>query len=736
MSQTIVESKGDLSALLDFLASNHIVRYDVETNSLDTIRGKIIGAGFTSGDVGFYIPSFAWSKETEELLAHMPREYMTQALELIKDKKILIDGWNLSFDTRFTNNYYEVNIVDNIWSDGMLLKHTVDEERPFALKEVSKKVFGDDATVEQQEMKASIKANGGTEHEYFKCDMPILAKYCLKDCMLTEKLTNHYLPLLKKEGLENFYFHEEVMPLYRKVTIPMELKGIPLDMGLLNQTKKEIRTDIEALESEIQSDIEPHLEEFNTWFLNKDYPVKSKGVFAQAVVEFGELKLPRTATGKFSLTRANIETLPTSGLKSFLLDEKELHPIIARQIQESCHSGPMFNLQSKHHLKKLFFEKLGCEPVSKTDKGNPQVDHLFLKSVEDVFPFVPKLQNLNKLYKLEGSYIDRFLDKNVDGMYYPSFMQHRTVSGRYGSDIQQLPRPIQHGDPIVVKYNNVMRKLFISGKGYKFIDADYESLEPHVFAHVSGDEGLRNIFRKGHDFYSTIAIKTEGLEGVSADKKADNYLGKVNPELRQKAKAYALGIPYGMEAFALSKTLDVGQSVAQNLINGYLDGFPDLKAWMRRSIEDCKLKGRIQIESGRVRRHPMAPKLYRSYGDKLLDSLELWKEYNEFPAKYSQMKYLRKQLKNALNNSINVQIQALAASIVNRSAVAANQYMRERDIDGYVCAQIHDQLIVRVEDKNAEHMKLKLQEIMENTYILSIPLKAPAEIAENWYDGH
>jgi len=53
-----------------------------------------------------------------------------------------------------------------------------------------------------------------------------------------------------------------------------------------------------------------------------------------------------------------------------------------------------------------------------------------------------------------------------------------------------------------------------------------------------------------------------------------------------------------------------------------------------------------------------------------------------------------------------------------------------------VCAQIHDQIIVRVPKDVAEIWRKKVQYLMENTYKLSIPLKAPAEIAKDFNEGH
>lgn len=731
----IVRDLTNLIHLENFITSHDQISLDIETNSLNVRNGIIIGIGFSTTEQAFYLPTFEW--KDEDLVEVVPREKVIGILNMLHDKQLT--GWNLSFDMRFIYHYYGIDLIKNIYIDGMLLKHTVDEERPFRLKEVSAMVFGTDATKEQEEMKESIRANGGGDTDFYKCDLDIMAKYCMQDCKLNARLIEHYLPKLVEENLENFFFLDEVMPLYREVTIPMELKGVPVDLELIKSTKSEIREDIESLEQEILRDIDPMLDDFKDWFLNKEYPAKNKGAFAQAVCQYAELDLPKTASGNYSLSSANVHKLRYSPFKEFLQHNTPLPAAIVREIQMNMHGdAPMFNISSKDHLKRLFFDRLQVKPTSKTAKGNPQVNHFFLEDIKDRFDFVPKIITYNKLCKLESAYVDRFLENQEEGMFYPSFMQHRTISGRYGSDIQQLPRPMEPGDApeVVVKYNNRMRKFFISGKGYKFIDADYESLEPHVFAHVSGDERLRDIFRKGHDFYSTIAIKTEGLEGVSADKKADNYLGKVNKNLRQKAKTYSLGIIYGMGAFALGKTLDIPQSAAERLVEGYLSGFPDLRNWMDKSAEECKLKGRIKVESGRVRRFPKAPGLYRKYGEKLLDALELWKEYNDHPAKYQQMKYLHKEMKNAVNNSRNVQIQGLAASIVNRSAIAINRYIKAHGIDGYVCAQIHDQLIVRVADEYAEHMKVIQQDLMESTYTITIPLKAPAEIAENWYDGH
>jgi len=267
------------------------------------------------------------------------------------------------------------------------------------------------------------------------------------------------------------------------------------------------------------------------------------------------------------------------------------------------------------------------------------------------------------------------------------------------------------------------------------IDADYESLEPHCFASVSGDENLREIFRKGWDFYSTVAIKTEKLQGVSADKKADNYLKKLDPVKRNKAKAYSLGIAYGMEAFALKMTLGVSQKVAEGLIRGYLEGFPQLAEWRERSREQVKIEGYIENMVGRIRHLPKVQKIYDAFGDRMMD----WRFRRELEKQYGKEKVMQayRDYRNGLNNCLNFQLQSLAAAVVNRAALQINRKAKEMGIDAWVQAQIHDQLIINIREDQAEEFAPIVEHLMETTTVLpGVTLKAPPEISNNWRDGH
>ena len=88
-------------------------------------------------------------------------------------------------------------------------------------------------------------------------------------------------------------------------------------------------------------------------------------------------------------------------------------------------------------------------------------------------------------------------------------------------------------------------------------------------------------------------------------------------------------------------------------------------------------------------------------------------------------------------NAKNYQLQSLGADIVNRAALAITRKLRELNIDGYVCAQIHDQLVVNIEESRAEEFRPWMEKLMAETTILpGVDLVAPAEIGNNMAESH
>ena len=601
-----VQDSETLKLMIQHIKESDVIAVDTETSGLNPRKDKVVGWSLSGAEgVGFYLPTLVWNfekdlLELQKIDGESTEDLSRKLLTMLKGKKLVFH--NASFDVQFINNFYGVDLSMEIWVDTGLLVHTVYEEgafgfgNPFGLKSIAimnQEALGLDvekaANEEQVELKESIKRNGGSvtkeSFQIYKADLDILSKYASADTDLTLRICNLYLAKLKEEGLEKFFFEDEVMPIYREVTLPMEMLGVDLDMDLLNKIDLEITEDLKKNKEIVMKSLLA-TSEAKAWVLKTaedKFPISHKGNFAQKLVSRYSLPLDKSEkTGKYSLTQKKIEDLETTnateeGVKQFLLtgdiehiDEKEAKRLCLDMWKE-YNDGEYINIQSKKHLGEIVFKYMGEKPLTSganTKSGRDKFDMSMVEHLSSTHPWAENLRIYNKLLKVKSTYVDRFLDRNENGRYYFYFKQNGTVSGRYGSDAQQLPKPLEEGEdaPILMKYINIVRAFLIAGKGRKVIDADYESLEPHCFASVTGDKNLQEIFNKGWDFYSTVAIKTEKLEGISADKKADNYLKKLDPVKRNKAKAYSLGIAYGMEAYALGRTLEIPQKKAEELV--------------------------------------------------------------------------------------------------------------------------------------------------------------------------
>lgn len=748
----------NIQSFLAELDAHDIIAYDTETTGLNVRKDKVIGFSVTCVEnSGWYLACYEWDKAQQMLV---PREWeLSVARDLLlklAEKKLIMH--NASFDIRVTFNFFKINLIQALHADTQLMKHTLAEEGPFALKEnaiIYARELGldqqDAANQEQLELEENVKANGGSwtkeNKQMFKADLPVLTKYAIADTDITLRLFYYFEHELMQQNLHRLFYEQEVMPLYKNVTIKMEHRGVYLDMPKLTAYMAEIDIELAKTEKLVVDAIlaTPEGQRFVDELLDSQFPIKPTGKLVQKFCEKLQLPLPKLASGKYQLTQKTISTLTglehdfLSGLGDYfspdfwqelrheLLLEKQKYPI---------------NLGSKDQLGKIVFDYMGIAPLSKTPSGKGQFNEDFVEHLAEKYGFAwaKELRVFNKLTKIKTSYFDRFMEKQEDGVYYPTFKQHATTSARYGSDFQQLPRPKEEEeenpeDPRVVYFNNTIRALVIPKSDYVFIDDDYESLEPRVFADDAGDQPLIDIFIKGEDFYSKVGIGAQKLTGVSADKKAPNFLKKLHPLVRQNAKAYALGIRYGMKNVKLSYTLGISKEEAQEIIDNYFDSFPGLKASMDKYLHEVKTKGTVTSKFGRVRHLPRAREIYRKFGDDILDFRALPKLAYKHKISMDDLKKLRKEYNNLLNNALNFPIQSAAASLVNQAAIAMTLKFTEEKLDAWVSLQIHDELVISCAEKD-KHLAAKIiRDCMENTNKLAMPLIAEPQFAYNLKDG-
>lgn len=751
-------TKQNLSQFISELNSYDIVSYDTETTGLNVRKDKVIGFSVSCIEgSGWYLPLHIWDKELQELVPQSWEQSVAKdILTRLSLKKLIMH--NASFDVRVTANNLGVSLISALHADTQLMKHTLAEEGPFALKEnaiIYAKEIGldsqDAANQEQLDLEENVKANGGkwlkSNKEMYKADLEVLYKYAIADTDITLRLFNYFETQLIEQNLYELFYEEEVMPLYKLVTIKMEHRGVYLDMPKLQQHLSEIEAELNKSEELVVKAIMETEEggAFVSDLLAEQFPIKPTGKLVQKFCEQLALPLPKLASGKYQLNKKTLELVKHDESAYQFLSEgfdtynEAFWDKLRMELLLETQKYPI-NIGSKDQLGTIVFEYMKIEPLTKTPSGKGQFNEDFVEHLAEKYGFAwaKELRVFNKLTKIKSSYYDRFMEQQEDGIYYPTFKQHATTSGRYGSDLQQLSRPIEEGsdDSRIVYFTNTLRALIIPKPGYAFIDDDYESLEPRVFADDAGDQALIDIFLKGEDFYSKVGIGAEKLEGVSADKKASNFLKNVNPTARQNAKAYALGIRYGMKDVKLSYTLNISKEEAQQIIDNYFDSFPGLKEAMDGYLNEVKRQGTVTSKFGRVRHLPRAREIYRKFGDAILDFKALPRLSFKHKISMDELKLVRKEYNNLLNNALNFPIQSAAASLVNRAAIAMSKQFLAEGLDAWVSLQIHDQLVISCNKNCIDRVKEIVQDRMENTNKLAMPLVAKPEIAYNLKDGH
>lgn len=737
---------------------------DCESDSEIERKAKLYGIGLCfNSKRAFYIPfrllggSQVWTEEQEADIADW--------LEEISAAKKLINH-NIIYDVLVIENNLHVDLTDLIYSDTILLKHTLDEEPPFALKELASITLGPWATKAQEAMKESVIRNGGKYNEetkeMYKADMEILAEYCMWDVLLTLELFKIFEKRLKEEGLEKLFYEEEVMPLYRECTIPMKRRGFNIDLDHFKKLKNDIETDLIKIEDQVITELKPELKPFLTKLLDKEIPVNKKGNFPKALADHMGIPLPikktkDKETGEIteSVTIAKPaiikqkEACPEySNFYDWLLDlgELEVDPDVIWNVREAMYVEKKnnaaekkdksvryaFNLNSSDHLAYYFFDLKGYEAKGKTPSGKPQVNADFIDDLTAADEIAQKIIDFKKLQKLLGTYVNGIISRQIDGIIYSSMLQFGTTSGRYSSrnpNLQNLPR-IKDDEaglsPFVLAYVNAIRRGFVAPEGYKIVNADFSQLEPCCFATMSGDQRLQDVFHKGEDLYSRVAIDVFKMTHLSANKKDANFLKKVSPEFRNKSKVFTLAVPYGAEEARIGQAMNVKYKEASTVINAYLSAYPSLKKYMKACNLSAKENGFVKTMFGRVRHLAEAKLLFEQYGNELLD----WKW-----AKAKGLSSERRTFKNLLNNAKNFPIQGLAAHIVNRAMIAISREFKRLNLDAIVVLQVHDEITSFAREDIAEQVKDIVRRCMEHTTKIAVPLIAEPLIADNWAEA-
>ncbi|MBQ7350843.1 MAG: DNA polymerase I, partial [Bacteroides sp.] len=356
-------------------------------------------------------------------------------------------------------------------------------------------------------------------------------------------------------------------------------------------------------------------------------------------------------------------------------------------------AGTEFNVSSPKQVGEILFERLKItDKAKKTKTGQYVTSEEVLEGLRNKHDIVGKILDYRGLKKLLGTYIDALplLINERTGKIHTSFNQTVTATGRLSSSNPNLQNiPIRNED------GKEIRKAFIPEEGCEFFSADYSQIELRIMAHLSNDPNMIEAFREGDDIHAATAAKIYKIN-----------IEEVSREQRSKAKTANFGIIYGISVFGLAERMNVPRSEAKELIDGYFQTYPQIKAFMDKSIERAREKGYIETIFGRKRFLP--------------DILS----HNAVVRGYAE------------RNAINAPIQGSAADIIKVAMVKIYQRFLSENIRSKMILQVHDELNFSVYPEEKEKVEQIVIEEMERAYSMQVPLRADCGWGSNWLEAH
>ena len=374
--------------------------------------------------------------------------------------------------------------------------------------------------------------------------------------------------------------------------------------------------------------------------------------------------------------------------QSTLLD-REMNDL-SRQIFTLA--GGEFNINSPKQLAEILFEKLQLPVLKRT--GTTRTPSTAVEVLEELaaqHDICRLILDWRGLAKLKGTYIDALptLVNPETGRVHTQISQAVAATGRLSSSDPNL-----QNIPIRTEIGRQIRGAFIAEPGHVLISADYSQIELRVLAHLSGDDTLIAAFERGDDIHDQTATKVFG-----ADSTLDPH------ELRRRAKIVNYALLYGKTAFTLAKDIGVTQQAAQTFIDAYFAGFPMVRAFIDKTLEDARVSGFVQTIFGRRRSVP------------------------ELTSRNGMIRAASERV------AVNMPIQGTAADILKKAMIDVHAALAESHPRAKMILTVHDELLFESPKEEADAVAAIVKQKMSAAVPLRVPLDVDVGIGENWKEA-
>jgi DNA polymerase-1 len=345
------------------------------------------------------------------------------------------------------------------------------------------------------------------------------------------------------------------------------------------------------------------------------------------------------------------------------------------------------NLNSPKQLREVLYDERGLSPGKKTKTGY-STDAATLEKIKDQWPeFLEPLLRYREVEKLRSTYGEGLLAEVApDGRIHATFNQTVARTGRLSSD-----KPNLHNIPVRTDEGRQFRRAFVPAPGTTLLVADYNQIELRCIAHLAQDPGLIEAFTSNQDIHNATAARVFGVDP-----------GSVTVEQRSKAKMVSYGLAYGMEAYGLGQRLNIPTEEAAVILDAYFVAFPNVKAYMDRTVVEARERGYTETLFGRRRPIP-----------ELMNSNFRVRQAGE-------------------RQAMNAGIQGLAADIFKVALVRIDEALVDGEYVSRLVLQVHDEVIVEVPDHEHDAVGALVVDLMRGAADLDVPLEVNVSWGDTW----
>ncbi|WP_323008845.1 DNA polymerase I [Paracoccus sp. (in: a-proteobacteria)] len=357
-------------------------------------------------------------------------------------------------------------------------------------------------------------------------------------------------------------------------------------------------------------------------------------------------------------------------------------------------AGGSFNVGSPKQLGEILFDRMGLAGGKQGKTGAFSTSAEVLEDLAAEGHELPaRVLDWRAISKMKSTYTDALpLHVNPEtGRVHTCYSIAGAQTGRLAStdpNLQNIPVRTEEGRRI--------REAFVAGPGMRFVSLDYSQIELRILAHVAQIPALKQAFRDGIDIHAMTASQMFGVPVEGMD-----------PMIRRRAKAINFGVIYGISGFGLARNLRIPRAEAQAFIDTYFERFPEIRAYMDRTVAEAKQDGFVRTLFGR---RIMTPGINQSG-----------------PA-----------AGGARRAAINAPIQGAAADIIRRAMIRMPDAIR--DLPARMLLQVHDELVFEVEEgavpELIEAARTVMQGAADPAVKLDVPLIVDAGHGLNWAEAH